>query len=146
MWGSFYSTQTQLANALSAETKITYNNTGLCFGCYVSNNTRINLTYQGVWKVAFSVQLDKDGGGINECNIWFKQNNVNIPNSNTRVVVAGQTGETAPYVELVVLANANDYIEVCFNSADTTLGAHFFAGDAVIPATPSVIVNVIRIA
>lgn len=51
---------------------------------------RVNTT--GVYRVIFSAQLEKTGGGgTDEIQMWFQKNGVNVPNTNSKVDISQQT-------------------------------------------------------
>lgn len=151
IYGSFGSSQTQLqtGNVANTPTPVTHNETFVSNGVSydIANPSRLVVSATGVYKVAFSIQFDKSGGGNSIAEVWLRVNGNNVPNSASRCVVAGQTGETFPYVEFYVPLNAGQYVECVFTSPDATMAVTAFPASVapVIPAVPSIISNIQRI-
>ena len=70
--------------------------------------------------------------------MWIRKNGVDIPDSNTRVTLAGSNAEVTMTVALILDLDAGDYIQfVSSASASNTLLSHSPAG--VGPAVPGII-------
>lgn len=147
-YGSFGSNQTQTVAGVNQETKISHNFTSVSYGIAVDpvHPTRIVVSGAGVYRFSYSVQLDKQGGGNSLCDLWIKIDDVAVPNSASRCIVAGQQGETFPYCDFILVLNAGQYVEICFTSPDASMAATAFAGAGVVPAVPSIITNCVQIA
>jgi hypothetical protein len=151
-YGSFSSSQTQrqTGNVANTPTVITYNTVEIVkdIALVPGSPSQIRVSNTGVYKLLYSIQLDKTGGGNSTCDIWIRKNGNNVPRSAGQVVVAGQNGETLPCVEYLLQLNANDFVEVVFSSPDSTMGVTAFPENVVvgIPAIPSIITNIIQIA
>lgn len=132
----------------NTSTAIPYDTTEISSFCAYSGST-IDILKAGVWKFAYSVQLDKTGGGTSHCDIWIRKNGVNIPSSTSRCVVASQNGETFVYCEYILSLNLNDKIQVMFSSPDSTMTATYFIGTGTppndIPAVPSIITTLVQL-
>lgn len=143
--GTFYSTTTQVVLGANTATPITYNQSGIASGCVIDalNPSRIITDTTGVYKVSFSIQLDKSGAGVSVCNIWIAKNGIAVPASGCRVSVNGTNGESLPFCEYILPLANNDYVEVYISSPDTTMAATYFAAAAPVPEIPSIITNLI---
>jgi hypothetical protein len=146
-YGSFGSTLSQTVLGVNQATPITHNITFIANGVDYdpANPSHIRITADGVYKVSYSVQLDKTGGGNSTCDIWIAIDGAPVPQSASRCVVAGQTGETFPMCEYIFQLNSGQYLEVIFASPDNTMTAQHFAAAAPYPEVPSIITNVIQI-
>jgi hypothetical protein len=142
-YGTFYSTVTQTNPVASAVNLVTYNNTSEAFGVDYdpANPSRVRVTMAGVYNFQFSAQLDHTGGGNVDFFIWFRVNGTNIPNSATKVVVAGPNDETVASWNYLTSMAAGDYFELVWSSPNT--GARILAEPAAapVPAIPSVIMT-----
>ena len=147
LYGSFGSTQSQTVSGANQATPITHNLTFIANGVDYDpvNPSHIRITADGVYKVSYSVQLDKVGGGTSTCDIWIAIDGVNVPTSASRCVVAGNNGESFVMCEYIFQLNAGQYVEVIFASPDNTMTAQHFAAVGVYPEVPSIITNVIQI-
>lgn len=146
-YGSFGSTQSQTVLGADQATPITHNVSFIQNGVDYdpANPSHIRITADGVYKVSYSVQLDKAGGGTSICDLWIAVDGVAVPTTASRVVVVGQTGETFPFCEYILQLNSGQYFEFIFASPDDTMTATHFAAAAPYPEVPSIITNVIQI-
>ncbi len=99
-----------------------------------------------MYKLTYSIQLDKTGGGTSVADMWIAINGTAVPDSASRCVVVGQNGETFPFCEYLIPMSAGQYVEVYFFSPDATMAATSFVAAPPIPAVPSIITNVVQIA
>jgi collagen type VII alpha len=146
-WGSFYSTQDQVAASTTAAYPITLNNTDPdSSGVSVVSNSRITFAFAGVYNIEFSAQADRvSGSGVDTIDIWFRKNGTDLPDSNTVVTVHGgalQAKVVAAWNYMLELS-ANDYVELVWRTSDTRLEfTHEAASTSPTrPAVPSVIVT-----
>jgi hypothetical protein len=114
-------------------------------GVFVQSNTQIKVPFNGRYEYNFSIQLDKTGAGVDKCDIWLRKNGTDISGSCSQVVVAGNNGETLPFVNFFLDLSANDYIETIFASPDSTMAITTFGAQAspyVRPSIPSIIATI----
>ena len=147
-YGQFsYNASITVAGA-NVATPIPYDTTEIAQFCTYSGST-IEVLKAGVWKFAYSIQLDKSGGGTSHVDIWIKINGTNVPRSTSRTTVVGQNGENFVYCEYILSLNLNDKIQVYFSSPDNTMLAQYFAPSGVapneIPAVPSIITTLFQL-
>lgn len=147
-YGQFSYNQNLSVSGVNVATPIPYDTTEIAKYCSYSGSN-INILKAGVWKFAYSVQLDRSGGGNDHTDIWIKQNGNNVPRSASRVVVQGNNGETFLYCEYILQCNLNDTIQVYFASSDTGIFAAYFASSGSppndIPAVPSIITTLVQL-
>jgi hypothetical protein len=147
-YGQFsYNSNVSLLGA-NVATPIPYDTTEIAQFCSFTSSS-INILKAGVWKFAYSVQLDRTAGGTTHTDIWIKKNGINVPRSASRAVVQGANGETIIYCEYILSCNLNDTIQVYFASADTNIVCAYFAGSGTfpndIPAVPSIITTLVQL-
>ena len=141
-WGSFWSTQTQLNPVPNGSNAMTFNNTDPdSNGVSIQNNSQLTFAYDGVYNIQFSAQLDRVAGpaSANEVDIWFAKNGVDIPDSNTHVIVAGITSaskEVAAWNYQLKL-NAGDYIELYWSCPNSNVELIYISPE-ISPARPGV--------
>lgn len=145
VYGSFYSLSTQVVAVASTPLPIVVEYSSI--SKYVSyNGTRLTVAVNGTYKVSYSTQLDKSGGGKSVCIFWIRLNGTNVANTASQCVVDAQAGESFPFVEYFLELKSTDYLEFCILSTDITMAATYYGAGANYPATPSIIVNVEKIA
>jgi len=129
-------------NVMSADTT-EHNN-----GVILSANTRFVVQNAGVYNIQFSAQLQKTDNGTNTVYVWFRKNGTNISRSNTAVDVSKQAGGNGKLVlawNLIETFNANDYVEIVWQSDDLTMSLATFPASGNYPAIPSVIVTLTQV-
>lgn len=144
--GSFYDTTTQtnpVANAVNLmKINSVYDSDDGTQYAIKKDTNRIYITQTGVYNVQFSAQLDHLGGGNTTIFIWIRVNGFNVPNSASKVVIAGPNDEKIAAWNWVLTLKAGDYIEIAWESpsTDTILLAAAASGN--VPEIPSVIITV----
>jgi hypothetical protein len=146
-YGNFYSTVSQPNAGATAANAITYNTTDLTRGVSVVSSSRITIANPGIYNIEFSLQLQKSSGGDDQVDIWLAKNGNNVANSNTTIMLHSNPGYEVAAWNFLVQANAGDYYELYWHSADTTAQIHAaVAGtNPTRPAIPSVILSVTQI-
>jgi len=148
-YGSFSSTQTQPCSAgvplpLVYDTKDIASTTGINV---LFPDSKITVSDDGVYKVLTSIQCDSTSG-LQTLTCYVSVNGTPVPNSASQIIVNINT-QTLMTVEWFLGLDANDDVEVLLY--DTIGGGQAVAFPAVvgppaIPATPSVITTILRIA
>ena len=112
---------------------------------YLSNNSRLNTTYPGIYNLQFSIQFNNSDTQIHDVDVWAAINGTNVSNSNSRFSIpnrhGGVDGRLIAALNLFLTMQAGDYVELYWNTTNTTVSVeHFAAGSSPTrPATPSVI-------
>jgi hypothetical protein len=105
--------------------------------------SKIYVANTGVYNFQFSAQLDKSGGSASAVYIWPRINGVNVPDSNTKIVIDGPNSEIVAAWNFVLVMEANDYFELAWESADTDVIIPYVAATNNRPAIPSIILSVV---
>jgi hypothetical protein len=146
-WGSFYSTQDQVAASTTVAYPLTLNNTDPdSSGVSIVSNSRITFANAGVYNIEFSAQVDRvSGSGTDTVDIWFRKNGTDIPESNTVVTVSGgaSAAKTVAAWNYMLDLSASDYVELVWRTSNTNLEfTHEPARTSPTrPAVPSIIVT-----
>jgi len=146
-YGNFLSTVSQPNAGATAANAITYNTTDLTSGVSVVSSSRITVANAGIYNIEFSAQLQKASGGDDQVDIWLAKNGSNVANSNTTIMMHSNPGYEVAAWNFLVQANAADYYELYWSSADTTAEIHAAAAgiNPTRPAIPSVILSVTQV-
>jgi hypothetical protein len=149
-WGSFWSTQNQTAAAINTAYAITYNNTdpdGI--GVSISNSSRVNFQYTGVYSITFSVQWANASNQIHDANIWLRKNGVNVDDTDSRWSIVeqhgGTTGRAIGTVNYVLKVLAGEYLELFWQTTNTNISLEYFGALAPAPAIPSIILTATQV-
>jgi hypothetical protein len=146
--GSFRSDQDQTAASTTVGYAVTYNVTDLSEGVYVTNSSRVNVDYAGVYNVQFSFQLINTDSQIHDVDIWFSKNGTNIDDSNSRYSITsshgGVDGGVIAALNFYLDLNPGDYFEIYWSTTNTAVSLQHLptATSPTRPATPSVILTV----
>ena len=148
-YGQFYDMTTQSGSSGSIQS-MKLNTTDLSEGVSIVSGSQIKVENAGVYNLQFSAQLENTVNTNIVFNIWFAKNGNSIPNSNTHIDVAkaqsAQLGKVPAAWNFLSHLDDNDYLEIKWTCNDTGGILHYDAGTPSIPATPSVIVTITRIA
>ena len=135
-YGTFYTitdqaigvnTATVVNNWVEADTNRTY-----------LDGTRIYVEESGDYFVQFSCMFIKTNASSGTANMWFRKNGADIPDSNTKITLAGNNSEITMTVSLILDLDAGDYIQFASSASNTnTFLSHDNAG--VGPAVPGII-------
>jgi hypothetical protein len=131
------------ANTMSLST------TDISNGVVISGsiNDKIKFTNPGIYNIQFSAQLDKTSAGSDFITyIWIKQNDLDIPISNTAVtVLGGSNAKTVAAWNWFINASANDYVQLMWASISADARVQYNASPTYGPAVPSLIVTANRV-
>ena len=108
------------------------------------SNGKIYIEEQGDYFVIFSAVFTKSNANSTTADLWLRKNGVNIPDSNTRVTVSGNGGETVMAASFILDLNPKDYLEFVFSSPDANTKITYYAASSspTRPAVPGIIATV----
>ncbi len=145
-YGSFYDSSTQSNLVPDVARAMTLNTTLTADGVSVVNDSRITVATAGVYNLQFSAQVQKSDQGTDSLDIWLAKNGVNVPNSNSQVVLTGSStaSRTVPAWNFMIELAAGDYLELKWSSPDTNIAllSAIAQSNPSRPAIPSLIVTV----
>lgn len=105
----------------------------------------LEVTLGGVYKVVASVQLDRTMGGNSEIDMYPAVNGTAVPNSATKLNI-NQNEESVMTVEWFLQLNANDRVSIVLFSLNAGNQALGVPANPPVPAIPSIITTIVRIA
>jgi hypothetical protein len=147
-YGAFCSTASQTNPTPNISRSMQLETTEHSDGVSVVSGSRITVTNAGTYNLQFSAQLEKTTNGVNHVYIWFKKNGTNVPRSNTNIDVtkqAGGNGRTVAAWNYVDTLSANDYLEIVWQSDDTSMQLLAATATGNLPAIPSVIATLTQV-
>lgn len=110
------------------------------YGISITSGSRITFQYPGTYDIQFSAQIAQ-GAGKASIVIWFKYTGSNVPESATRLNVAGNDYAVAAW-NFMKTVEANSYMEIAWQSDLSTTVFPFETASGNFPAIPSLIVTV----
>jgi len=148
-YGSFYHTASMINTVPGTANTMSLSTTDITYGVTVSGsiNDKIKFANAGVYNIQFSAQMDKTSAGSDFITyIWIKQNDVDVPISNTAItVLGGSNAKTVAAWNWYVNANAGDFVQIVWASAASDARIQYDASPAYGPAVPSLIVTANRV-
>jgi len=149
-YGSFFSNVSQPIVAVNTPQAVIIGNTYEAVGTSTSGS-RIYLDKAGTYQFSYVAQVANNSNGQETAEFWIKYNGVVYPNSNTKMVLQPRKSAGQPSEQLMTLIingtslNDNDYIELFWEATSTQVSLKYEPANAVYPATPSIIANIIPI-
>jgi hypothetical protein len=148
-FGAFSSDSDQNAASTTVAYAITYDVTDISDSVYLSNSSRLNVTYPGVYNLQFSIQFTNTDTQIHDVDVWAAVNGTNVDNSNSRFSVpnshGGTDGHLIAALNLFLSMEAGDYVELYWATTDVAVSVEHLpsASSPTRPATPSVIATMV---
>jgi hypothetical protein len=121
--GSYYSTDTQgVSYPPAIPTVMTFNNVNYERYVSVVSSTRITVAKTAVYEAYYSVQVHRTSGGSPVfIYIWLRKNGLDLPDTNGRVGIQSNNGDSLPIVPYVLSLNSGDYIEFVAQADDSNV-------------------------
>jgi len=148
-YGSFSDTTTQSAVAANTAYPIKFNTTDFAAGHsvasrYSGSNNAIVAAVSGLYNYQFSLQFASTTNQTRDIWIWPKKNNVDIPNSATRISITDSTTYVVAAWNFIVSMSANDDFQLMWAASEgsNVISITAFSATAFCPAIPSVILTV----
>ena len=153
-YNQFTSSSDQTAASVANAYAITYDTSDFPDGITLSNSSRINVAYQGIYQFIFSIQFENTINGTETVDVWFRKNGTDIADSNSSFSLpprksAGVYSYLIAVTPFMVDLQANDYIEIMWRVSDVGVSIQHLPAvttnpgvTPAIPATPSVILTV----
>jgi hypothetical protein len=151
-YGSFFSTETQSATTINTPKAMTLKETDISNGVSFSkiNNSQISVSTSGTYNLQFSAQIDRVvGTGTDVIDIWLRKQGVDVPNTNTKVTIAGNVNQAKVIASwnFFISLNAGEYVELMYSVTDLQIQLIYEAPNLSTPhpATPSLLLTMNKI-
>jgi hypothetical protein len=153
-YGSFYDSHDRIAAAENVSYPIQLDHTAEANGVQLLNGSQVKVLNAGVYNIQYSSQLHNTGGGGNGTlvNIWLAKNGVAVPDSAGNITVNTNSPLVIAAWNYVLTLEANDYIELYWQTENTHIHIEHFAATGVqgatgfSPAIPSTILTITQVA
>ena len=143
-YGSFLDLQTQTNIAPGNPLAMLLRTTDLSSGVSIVDNTKVTVNEAGVYNIAFSAQISKTDAGTDTVYIWLRINGVDLPDSNTALVLIDGGAKQVAAWNFVVPLGAGQQATLMWASLDANARI-LYEDDTTTPygpAIPSLIVTV----
>jgi len=142
--GSFLDLQTQTNTSPGNPLPILLRTTELSSGVSIVNNSDITVDDTGVYNISFSAQISKTDAGSDTVYIWLRLNGVDVPDSNTGLVLTGGGAKQVAAWNFFASLGAGQHATLMWASLDANARI-LYENDAATPygpGIPSMIVTV----
>jgi hypothetical protein len=149
-YGSFYDTTTQTNPVGNIPRSMSFNTTDITNGVSISGstspfNTYIKTQNAGIYDIQFSAQIDKTDSGTDEIVIWLRKNGIDLTDTATTITTVGNSAKYVAAWNWFVNSAANDYYQIIWIAADTSMRLLAESISGTHPGIPSVILTVNRV-
>jgi len=149
-YGSFYDTTTQTTLVANVANSMSFNETAITNGVSLSGstspfNTYIKTENAGVYNIQFSAQIDKTDGGEDNIDIWIRKNGIDLIDTATSLTLPKNNNRLVAAWNWFVQSATNDYYQIIWSSADTSMRLLAEVSSSAHPGIPSVILTVNRV-
>ena len=142
-YGAFQSTADQTAAAINTAYAMTFNTTDYTNGVTVASNSRITVTDSGIYNLQWSGQFENSDSQDHDARIWIKVNGTNLVGSTGFTGIPSKHGSVNGHTivgwNYYLSLNANDYIELWWETDSTTVSIQAYAAASNYPSTASLI-------
>ena len=144
-YGAFQDTTDQTAAVVDTAYAMTFNTTDYANGVSVASNSRITVTDSGIWNLQWSGQFRNTDTQLHDARIWLKINGtvvtgstgyISVPNSH-----GGIDGHSIVGWNYFLSLNANDYVELWWETDSTNISIQAYPAAGNYPSTASLIVT-----
>jgi hypothetical protein len=139
-------------NLVTANTPkiVTFDTTDWATGVTLVSNSQIRVTSAGKYNFQFSIQFGCTSVQLQDIYVWLRKNGADIGGSTGLVSVpnshGGVDGHAIVGWNFFLDLAANDYIQLVWTSASTTVNIRTLAAGANWPSTASVVMTVNQVA
>ena len=146
-YGVFSSDTSQTAAVVETAYAVEFTDTDISSGVAldVTDGSLVIPTRAGLYNFQFSAQLAKSNSSIGYAWIWPRVNGTDIPNSATKVSIAGSDSEVVPSWNFVLPMDAGDEFQLMYAFSATSISFDAVVAETFCPAIPSVILTVTQV-
>jgi len=144
-YGAFQDNNDQSITSTTTAYPMTFATTDYAEGVTVTSSSRLTVEYSGLYNLQFSSQFSNTDSQLQDVDIWFRKNGVNIPASNSKFSINERHGSTdgglIAALNFFVPLEKNEYIEIVWRASNISVSMQAIPASTspTIPATPSVI-------
>ena len=120
-YGSFYDTTT-VPLPQNVATPVPLNTADFASGVSIVEGSKITFSVAGKFNIMFSSQLEKGDAGTDRLSVWLTKSTVNVPWSNTDIVISSSGANSRHLVMLNYFVNVvpGDFFQVMMTSTTSS--------------------------
>ena len=142
-YGAFQSTVDQTAAAANTAYAMTLNTVDYANGVSVASNSRITVVDSGIWNLQWSGQFENPDSQDHDARVWLKINGTVVVGSTGFFAVPSKHGSVNGHTlvgwNYFLSLNANDYVELWWETDSTQVSIQAYAAAGSYPSTASLI-------
>ena len=142
-YGAFQSTVDQTAAAANTAYAMTLNTTDYANGVSVASSSRITVADSGIWNLQWSGQFENTDSQDHDVRVWLKINGTVVTGSTGFFAVPSKHGSVNGHAlvgwNYFLSLNANDYVELWWETDSTMVTIQTYAASGNYPSTASLI-------
>ena len=142
-YGAFQSTVDQTAAAANTAYAMTLNTTDYANGVSVASSSRITVVDSGIWNLQWSGQFENPDSQDHDARVWLKINGTVVVGSTGFFAVPSKHGSVNGHALIgwnyFLSLNANDYVELWWETDSTQVSIQAYAAAGNYPSTASLI-------
>jgi len=142
-YGAFQSTVDQTAAVINTAYAMTLNTTDYANGVSVASNSRITVADAGIFNLQWSGQFENTDSQDHDARVWLKINGTVVTGSTGFFAVPSKHGSVNGHTlvgwNYFLSLNANDYVELWWETDNTMVSIQAYAAAGNYPSTASVI-------
>ena len=147
LWGSFYDTTTQTAQAANTAYSVGINSTDPdSKGISIASGSRVTFSRAGVYSITYSIQFTNSDTSIHDVNVWLRKNDSgasgDVPASDSKFSIISKhgniNGNIIGCVNYVLKLAANDYLELIWSTTNVAAKIESLPASESGPAHPSI--------
>jgi len=142
-YGAFQSTADQTAAVANTAYAMTLNTVDYANGVSVASNSRITVVDSGIWNLQWSGQFENTDSQDHDVRVWLKINGTVVTGSTGFFAVASKHGSVDGHAlvgwNYFLSLNANDYVELWWETDNTLVTIQAYAASGNYPSTASLI-------
>jgi hypothetical protein len=142
-YGAFQSTVDQTAAVANTAYAMTLNTTDYANGVSVASSSRITVADSGIWNLQWSGQFENPDSQDHDARVWLKINGTVVVGSTGFFAVPSKHGSVNGHALIgwnyFLSLNANDYVELWWETDSTQVSIQTYAASGNYPSTASLI-------
>ena len=141
--GAFQDSTDQTAAAANTAYAMTLNTIDYANGVSVASNSRITVVDSGIWNLQWSGQFENTDSQDHDVRVWLKINGTVVTGSTGFFAVPSKHGSVNGHAlvgwNYFLSLNANDYVELWWETDSTMVTIQTYAASGNYPSTASLI-------
>jgi hypothetical protein len=142
-YGAFQDSTDQTAAAINTAYAMRLNTVDYANGVSVVSNSRITVTDSGIWNLQWSGQFQNTDSQLHDVRVWLKVNGTSVTGSTGYIAVpnshGGVNGHSIAGWNYFLRLNANDYVELWWETDNTAISIQAYNASGNYPSTASVV-------